>query len=191
MTFYIPPTYAQAPDIGRSRIHPASYLYFLKATKETWQLKFAKTYQAKILLQLKFATTRLREAKTLLSENQDLIQPTLERYMASLKNFPDKPQEGDPMGLKIKEVLDFHLKVLEQMYPETSNPKAKMALRSVMNRVIQRADMSPSAKLPICTLFAKEASTSALNEVERAVLTARASRCFDRSNQAFEETNLR
>lgn len=169
--------FAKDADIGRSRIHPASPLYFLKATKETLQLKFARTGQDRILLQLKFATTRLREAKTLVSENQDLIPSTLERYMASLNSISEKLVQSQP-DLNIKEKLDLHLKVLEQMYAKTSNPKAKMAIRSVMNRVIQRADVPSSAKLPLCTLFSKEASSSALNEVERMVFSERAKKCF-------------
>lgn len=173
--FIIHPVYAQ--DIGFSRLHPASPFYFLKAVRESLELKFAGTSRVKMLRELEFAGRRLREARTLLSVNQDLIQPTLERYIATLNRLPDKHQEKDELGLKIKEALDFHLKVLEQMYPEASNTKAKMAIRSVMNRIIQRADVVSSAKLPICALFSQEASSSALNQTEKFVLIDRAGNC--------------
>lgn len=167
-----------ASDIGYSRLHPASPLYFLKAVRESLELKFAGTTRVRMLRELEFAERRLREAKTLLSINQDLIQPTLERYIATLNRLPDGHQEKDELGLKIKDALKVHLAVLEQMYPKAANAKAKMAIRSVMNRVIKRADVVSSAKLPVCALFSKEASSSALNEVERMVLTERAQKCF-------------
>ena len=72
----------------------------------------------------------------------------------------------------------MHLTVLEQMYPEAKDAKAKMAIRSAMNRVIQRADVQSAVKLPVCSLFSKEASSSALNEVERMVLAERAKVCL-------------
>ncbi len=171
------PVYAQAPDIGQSRITPASYFYFLKAVKENWQLKFAKSTSAKTLLYLEFATTRLREAKTLLLLRPELVQPTLERYMAELNRLPDKHQDKDEIALKIKEELNIHLAALEQMYPVASSLTAKMAIRSVMNRFIKRADVLSSAKLPVCTLFSQEASSSALNQIEKMVLAARAEDC--------------
>ncbi len=171
-------------DLGQSRITPASPFYFLKVVRENWELRFAKTSQAKMLLQLELATTRLKEAKSLLSENQDLIQPTLERYMSNLNSLPDKHNEKDELGIKIKEALNIHLAALEQMYPLASNLKAKMAIRSVMNRVIQRADVAPVAKLPICTLFFQEASSSALSQTERMMLAERANKCITGSNRA-------
>lgn len=175
--FFSGPVHAQAIDIGQSRITPASPLYFLKAVKEDLQLRLAGTTQTKLLLHLQFATTRLREVKTLLSQNQDLIQATLERYMAELNRLPDKHQDKDEVGIKIKDVVNTHLLVLEQIYPLSSDPKAKMAIRSVLNRIIQRADIAPVAKLPVCTLLAREASSSALNQTEKFVLTERARSC--------------
>ncbi|MDP3758398.1 MAG: hypothetical protein Q8Q86_01655, partial [Candidatus Daviesbacteria bacterium] len=123
-------------------------------------------------------TIRLREVNTLLSLRPDLVHPTLERYMGELNRLPDKHQVNDEVGFKIIEAIDTHLKVLRQIYPETASPKVKMALRSVMNRLIQRADAQSSAKLPVCALFSREASSSALNEVEKGVLTDRANKCF-------------
>lgn len=175
---FLYPAHAQGSDIGYSRLHPASPFYFLKAIRENLEIRFAGTPRTRMLRELEFATRRLREARTLLSESQDLIQPTLERYMASLNSLPDKHQEKDELGLTIQEALNIHLKVLEEIYPQASNTKAKMAIRSVMSRIIQRADVPSFAKLPVCVLFSKEASASALNEVERVVLAERAKMCL-------------
>ncbi|OGE29644.1 hypothetical protein A2867_02185 [Candidatus Daviesbacteria bacterium RIFCSPHIGHO2_01_FULL_40_11] len=172
------PAYAQGPDIGYSRLHPASPFYFLKAIREKLEIRFAGTPRTRMLWELEFAERRLREARTLLFVSQDLIQSTLERYVAELNRLPDKHQEKDELGLKIKGALKVHLTVLEQMYPEAKDAKAKMAIRSAMNRVIQRADVQSAVKLPVCSLFSKEASSSALNEVERMVLAERAKVCL-------------
>src|SRR3989344_18645 len=179
------PAYAQASGIGQARITPASPLYFLKAVRENWQWRFAFTKQAKMSLQLSFADARLKEANTLLSQNQDLIQPTLERHMFNLNSLPDELSEEDELGLKIKEAVNIHLAVLEKMYPLTSNLKARMAIRSVMNRIIQRAYVIPAAKLPVCTLVSREASlpagrqgSSAFSDTEKFVLANRAEKCF-------------
>ncbi len=60
-------------DIGFSKITPDSPIYFLKALRENFELKLALTPHVKLVRQLEFATRRLREAKTLVWQNQDLI----------------------------------------------------------------------------------------------------------------------
>lgn len=177
------PVNAQVPDIGYSRITPASPVYFLKGVRESLELRFAGTPRVKMIRKLEFATRRLREAKTLILQDAQLIQPTLERYMAELNSLPREHQENSELGLMIKEVLTAHLPVLEQMYSQTSNSKAKIAIRSVMNRIIQRADVSSSAREPVCKLFSKEASSIALNEVEKMVLAERARKCEEFSGK--------
>ena len=155
-------------DIGYSKIHPASPLYFLKTIRENLELKFAGSVRVKMLRQMEFATRRLREAKTLISVNQDLIPPTLERYSSSLNSLPKEILEKD---------VSNHLEVLQQMH-KSSSSLSKMAIRSAMNKIINRADVPAAAKLTVCKFFLKEASSSALNQTEQVVLKDRAQSCL-------------
>lgn len=185
-TFYITPTFAQEQatqsaqvvDIGYSMIHPASPLYFLKTIREALELKFATTGHVKLLRQLEFAQRRLREVRTLITINEDLIPPTIERYIFYLNGLNDTHKDAEELRL-MQSNLAYNLKALQLIYGQTVTPRAKMFIRSAMNRVIQRADVQNFAKLPICNLFAKESSSSALNQTEQTILTQRAQGCLD------------
>lgn len=168
---------AQQDLVGYSKIHPASPFYFLKTVRENLELKFALTPRVKLLRQLEFATRRLREARTLIVMNQDLIPPTLERYISHLNTLPDREQKYEEVSIRVKESLVIHLEVLQQIYLRASSLRAKMAIRSAMNKIIKRADLPIFAKLPVCIFFAKEASSSALNQTEQVVLQERARNC--------------
>ncbi len=155
-------------NIGQSRISPASPLYFLKTIRENIELKFAATPRVGQIRQLEFATRRLREVKSLIPiTRQDLIEPTLERYWYHL-------QAVDNAG----EVLGIHIETLESIYSQVSNKRARMAIRATVNRIVQRADLLGSAKVPACNFLTKEASSSGLNEVEREILSGRGSNCY-------------
>lgn len=167
-------------DIGYSKIHPASPLYFLKGVREKLELHFAQTYRVKEFRQLEFATRRLREVRALIPISQDLIPSTMERYIAHLSKLTDKHQENDKFVPILQHNLSIHLRVLENIYNQTTNSRAKMFIRSAMNRVMQRADVPRSAKLSICNFFTKEASSSALNQTEQFVLQNRAQDCRSR-----------
>lgn len=170
---------ANENNIGFSKIHPAHPLYFLKTIRENFEMSLAQTPRVKWIRQLEFATRRLRETKSLiLAKSEDLIAPTLERYSSHMSNVPDKDIQDQELAVKISDSLGIHLKTLEQIYADVSNIKAKMTIRGVLNKLISRADISSNAKVPICNLFAKEASSSALNEVERIVLLERAQNCI-------------
>lgn len=175
----VTPVYALDNDIGYSKIHPASPLYFLKGVREVLELKFAGTTRIKMLRQLEFATRRLREARTLIRDhNEELVPATLERYIAQFNELTDQHAQNDEVGIRIKESLAVHLNVLEQIYSQTSSLKSKMFIRSSLNRLIQRADVANPSKVPICQLFANEASSSALNQTEQTVLSERVEKCF-------------
>lgn len=177
----ITPVLAFENNIGYSKIHPAAPFYFLKAIRENLELKFAQTTRVKYLRQLEFAIRRLRESKTLINVKQeDLIPPTLERYAAYLNSLPDKHQKNDEFVPIIKNNLAVHLHTLQQLYDDSNSPRAKMFIRSTMNRIIQRADVSDEAKGVVCDFFNKEASSSALNQTEQVVLKQRALRCFEK-----------
>lgn len=171
---------AQVNDIGYSRIHPASPLYFLKTIRENLEMKLAQTTRVRNLRQLEFATRRLREVKTLIPINQDLIPPTLERYMAHLNSLSENHLKSEQQFADdLKNNLSIHLAVLRQIYDAGANIRSKMFIRSVMNRVIKRADVPNFAKLPVCNFFLREASSSALNQTEQLVLKDRAQSCFN------------
>lgn len=176
--FFAGVVYAQEDNIGTSLIHPASPFYFLKTIRESLELKFALTPRVNLLRRLEFATRRLREAKTLVSLNEDFIPPTLERYNSTLASLSDKNLGDEEVSTRIKESLAVHLNVLQKMLNQVSSKRAKMSIRSALNRIIQRADTPNFAKLPVCNLFSKEASGSALNDTEKFVLSKRAQDCF-------------
>lgn len=165
-------------DIGSSRIYPASPFYFLKTIRENIELKFAATPRVKLIRQLEFATRRLREVKSLVgNKSEDLIVPTMERYWYHVQSLPDKDLKDKELVARIKESLSIHLQVLQTVYSQLSNPRAKMAIRATINRLVGRADLPHSARLQACIFLTKEASSSALNETEKAVFLERALKC--------------
>ncbi len=174
--FSIPVFAADQDPVGYSRIHPASPLYFLKTIRENLELKFAATGHVKLLRQLEFAQRRLREVRTLIAINEDLIPPTIERYNFYINSLNDTHKDTEELRL-MQSNLANNLKTLQLIYGQAVTPRAKMFIRSAMNRVIQRADVPNFAKVPICNLFTKESSSSALNQTERLVLVERAEKC--------------
>lgn len=179
LPFTLYPVSAQQYDIGYSRISPASSFYSLKVVREYIELKLALTSRVKMLREMEFAIRRLREVSTLVKINQDLIQPTLESYYASLKTLPESNLDNTEIAAMIRNNLVIHLQVLRHIYDLVSNLKAKMAIRTAMNRIIQRQDVPSFAKMPVCNFFIKEASSSALNQTEQVVLLERANKCFN------------
>lgn len=167
-------------DIGQSQIHPAHPLYFLKAVREVLEMHFAQTSNVELIRRLEFAQRRLREVKRLIpTDRQDLIEPTLDRYWVLVSSLP-LPKNLEIVGFAkdISDTLVIHIKTLEKIYPQISHPRAKMAIRSVLNRLTDRPDIPSYAKAPICDFFAKEASSSALNQTEQVILTERGQKCL-------------
>lgn len=165
-------------DIGVSKITPASPFYFLKTIRENLEMKLALTPHVKLIRQLEFATRRLRETKSLVGKSEDLIQPTLERYWSYINSLPDKDLKDEEVVLRIKESLTVHLEVLQNIYNKLTNPKAKLAVRSIINRITKRSDLPIFAKIPACHFLQKQATSSAIVESERAILLERAQNCF-------------
>ncbi len=173
--------YAFENDIGQSQIHPVHPFYFLKTVKEGLEMSLALTPRVKSIRNLEFATRRLREAKTLVPmQRQDLIEPTLERYWYYISQLHDEDLKDQEVAVSIKQSLVIHLKTLEKIYSQVSNPRAKMSIRSTLNRLMGRGDIPDDARLPVCNLFIFEASTAAnLNETERIILTERSQKCLE------------
>ncbi|MBI2019457.1 hypothetical protein HYS95_02170 [Candidatus Daviesbacteria bacterium] len=194
-TFYFTPAFAQTSVIGQSRINPSSPFYFLKAVRETVELKFADTSQERGVLQLEFAGRRMREVNSLVSTNrQDLIEPALIRYFGHLEkvkglvNLKDKA-----IAKQIIDEVSMHMSVMENIYPQVSNPRARMSIKSTVFRLTRWdqelaerlillnspfVDQVRISKLSGCNFLSREASSSALNAVEKGVLSDRANECF-------------
>lgn len=192
----IPPVYAQTDMIGRSQITPASPLYFLKAVREIIELKVAGTARVKSLRELEFATRRIREANSLVeTAHEDLIEPTLSRYTVQLRKLNSLASLSDEIvAAQTVESVVLHMSVLQEIYPKVIEPRAKMSIRtaifklseweqdliSKLSRIFKShlVEKVLPAKLSGCNFLVKEASSSALNEVEKTVLIKRGVDCY-------------
>lgn len=171
--------YAAQDLIGKSQLHPAHPLYFLKPVREALEMHFAQTPRVKMIRSLEFATRRLREVKSLIDvKREDLIEPNMGKYWYHLQKLPDKDLEDGELVAFIKETTPVHLEVLENVYNVVENKRAKMAIRAALNRLSQRSDLEVKTKKSICDFLAKESTSSALNQTERVVLSERAESCF-------------
>lgn len=168
-------------DIGVSKITPASFLYFLKTVRENLEMKLALTPHVKKIRQLEFATRRLRETKGLVGTQEELIQPTLERYWSHISRLSDKELQDSEIAIRVKETLTVHLEVLQQIYGKITNKSAKMSTRAMINRIVQRTDVPLYARFPACKFLQKEATSSALTEAEKEILLHRADNCFEKN----------
>lgn len=188
--------FAQQVDIGPSQINAASPLYFLKSIQEILLLKFAKTPQDRGFNRLKFLTRRVAEVKSLIgTPREELIEPTLEKYwfqfqeLRSITNLKDW-ETAKMVGYGVIAQMDN----LQRVFPQASNQRAKRSLRLAINKISEwegsfmgqvilfgqpafTQDIT-SSRFSACSFLSKEASSSALNEVERGVLTERADKCF-------------
>ena len=191
----IRPVYAQ-DTIGQSRIHPASALYFLKSVREILELKFAGTTQVKAYRQLEFATRRIREVKSLISvSRQDLIQPTLEKYWYHIQELGNTLNTNDEIFVaEVARTTALHMNILQTAYEQMTNPEARRSVRTTINRLSQWdqkmvdqfsllkkvaiTEEFTTSKMSGCNFLSREASSSALNEVERIVYSERAQKCL-------------
>lgn len=171
------PTFA-ADSIGKSRISPASPLYFLKSVREILELKFADNLDIKSKFRLEFATRRIREVRSLVgTPGEDLIEPALTRYashlqeLASIANFRDKDLKAE-----VAEVTTEHMKILQEIYGTVSEQRAKRSIRVAIYKLSER-DNILTDKVSACNFLSKEASNSAIVETERWVLSQRAQKC--------------
>lgn len=188
--------YAQVDSIGQSQINPASPLYFLKSVREILELKFAGTTHVTTYRQLEFATRRIREVKSLsYTSHQDLIEPTLARYLSHLQELDNIANIKDQiLAAQITEAVTEHMNVLQNVYNQVSSTVARRSIRATVYRLSEwnsklASKLSLLNKYPLakqlvesnflgCNLLAKEASSSALNEVEKAVFKERAKECL-------------
>lgn len=185
-----------ADEVGQAKIYPAHPLYFLKSVREILELKFAPTSEIKAVRYLEFSQRRIREVKALVETRHfEMIAPTLEHYLFNLQKvlgLTDLKNEA-----KAKQAADTvytHLQNLENIYSKIDHEAARRAIRSTIFRMFEwnnlfKEKLSPMLRDDlaknlskfqgkICNFLIKEASSSALNEVEVAVLKERANACL-------------
>lgn len=191
------PIYTHAQDatqVGFSQISPASPLYFLKAVRENFEWRLAKKKGEQVSRQLEFAQRRLREINSLLGgKDESFIAPTANRYQAQMDKASSISGDSDDLQLVLTDYLSRHLLVLEDQYSRTSDRLGQVFLRATIEKdqelsqkLIDKAGGDYKDRLTItlsqsqyltCQFFIKEASLSALNEVEREDLSQRAQNC--------------
>ena len=193
LTLYPLPVYAQ--DIGQAKIHPASPVYFLKSFKEILELKVSKPDQ-KGLKYFEFAQRRIREVNALtLANRADLIPPALEKYSLYMeKVLGHLDFKNANLARRVLEYVKGHIISLDRVFGQTQNQRAKIAIRAAIFRLFEWHQSLPErlsvetklSILPqiqederlICDFLSKEASSSALNDTEKAVLIERVQKCF-------------
>lgn len=185
-----------ADDLGQSQITPASPLYFLKSIREILELKFAGTTNIKALRRLEFATRRIREVNSLVgTSREDLIEPTLARYLSELEELRGVANIKDEgMAADVSRTVIMQMDALQGAYDPVSDSKGKRSIRATINglskwqqQLIDRLNLVKQtamaqrvtySKLSGCNFLSKEASSAALNEVERVVFAERAEKCL-------------
>lgn len=188
-----------ADEIGQSKIYPTHPLYFLKSVREILELKFAPTSGIKAVRYLEFSQRRIREVKALVETRHfEMIAPTLEHYLFNLQkvlglmDLKNKANAG-----QLLEIISTHERVLDNLYSQIESEPGKRAVRTTLfklsewNRQFQER-LDPKfqemffgslrqSQSKICNFLQKEASSSALNEVEKAVLSERVQKCYQSS----------
>lgn len=183
-------------EIGFAQINPGSnILYSLKMLKESLEMKTAGTSNIKSARYLEFSTRRIREVRSLHRDNREnLIESTLERYWVHMQNLLGNFDiKNERVTLETTEQVYKHLYILNLIYPELSDKRAKMSVRLTIYRiskwqadvVLRLNQISQSVierrviehqKLA-CDFQIKEASSEGLNRIEKEVLSGRAVEC--------------
>ena len=192
----IPTVFAFENDIGYSKIHPASPLYFLKAIRENIEMALAQTQHVKTLREIEFATRRLREVNSLTATNhQDLIVSNLERFMANLNQLIGQAMLTDEnTAISLTVASKAQMSFLQDIYEQISLPQAKRAVRSTINRLWQWQEKLAEklnlvsqpklagevleSKMSACQFLLKESSSSSISQTEKIVLEGRAKKCL-------------
>lgn len=173
-----------AVDLGYSLIAPNSPLYFLKAIREKIEMALIDKRESRAIQEIEFAQRRLREVNALVrNKNQDLIPQTLEKYKAHLQDAVGLASYDEDLAVKVGDAVSRHLDVLERVYDQVGNPRAKAAIRAAIERaeehnrlLLEKLDITHQQQLIravalrqalVCRFFEREASSSALNDTER------------------------
>lgn len=183
-----------AVDLGESLIHPATPLYFLKAIREKVEMFLGGSEEAKAMRQVEFAQRRLREVTSLVkAKRQDLIPATIEEYKAHLQIAESLAGSNEELLVSIGEATARHLEVLQRVYDNVGNPTAKAAIRGAIERageqntrLLEKLSTESQQKLIrktaqreafACKFLMREATSSGLNDTEKASLRERVNTC--------------
>ncbi len=184
------------PVIGSSQIAPASPFYFLKMVKEEVEWKLAQTDQVKLMRQMEFAIRRLREVKTLISEDrEDLIEPNLIKYQDHLKKLGRYANGNKELELFVSDRVATQMNLLINLYPQLENNRAKLAVRATIENW-ERQNREELVKQEVgyqekfwqkialteklsCDFLQKEATNSSLVPSERYLINLKTEDCLE------------
>lgn len=185
-------TVARQVYLGKSLIHPAHPLYFLKKVRELLEIKFAPSQEIQAIRYLEFAQRRVREVRSLVkARRSDLVAPTLEHYIFNLHKALDLTDlKNEAKVRQLTEIVSIHARVLDHLYSQIESEAGKRSIRTTMFKLAEwnqkfQERLTPASleftsnesQSLICDFLTKEAQNSSLNEVERAVLLERAQKC--------------
>ena len=195
---------AGAVELGSSLIYPGSPLYFLKAIREKIELLTSSSAEAKMQRELEFAQRRLREVNAMVkSKKQDLIDETLERYKDHLAKASEIALNNDELNFKIGEASSRHLDVLQRVYDQVGNPRAKQAILAAIERIqeqnktlLQKLNLESQQKLIrtsalrqalACKLLIREATSSGLTDTEKVALQEEVKKCRQNARENLKD----
>lgn len=193
-----------AIEVGESLISPVSPLYFLKAIREKIESFFGGSDEAKVIREIEFAHRRLRETRALVkNKNQDLIEPTLEKYQFHIRKAGELASKSEELQIKVGDAVARHLDVLQRVYDQVGNPRAKMAIRTAIERaeehnqvLLEQLSLINQQKLirmialrqaQGCRFLQRETSSSALNDTEREYLKQKVGQCMDQVTGSLKD----
>ena len=158
-------------------------MYFLKSVKEILELKFAPTSEIKAIRYLEFSQRRIREVKSLVKARRfEMIASTLEHYLFNLQKVMGLMDFKDEAKIRqLSETVSIHVQVLDHLYSQIESQPGQRAVRTTMFKITELDNLSKNlskSQGKICDFLIKEASSSALNEVEIVVLKERAMLCL-------------
>lgn len=185
---------AGAIDTGQSLIHPGSPLYFIKALREKLELILASSAEAKTQREIEFAQRRLREIQSLVkNKQQDLIPPTAERYKDHLQKAGERALNDEDLNVKLGEAISRHLDVLQRVYDQVGNPRAKQAILASIERAVEqnrvllkKIGVESQQKLIratalrealACKFLERESTASGFTDTERVALGEEVKKC--------------
>ena len=193
-----------AVEMGESLISPNSPLYFLKTIREGIEIAMSSSAEAKVNRQLEFAQRRLREIKSLVKgKNQDLIPPTIERYNLFIEKAFEAGRADSELQIKVGEALARHLDVLQRVYDQVGNPRAKQAVRAALikssqhNReLVEKLEVVPQQRLIkkiasrqafACKFLIRESTSSGLNDTEKEQVREKVAECRQESGTYLKD----
>ena len=192
-------------EIGKSLIHPATPFYFLKTIRENVESLLNNSQEAKVIREVEFSYRRLREIRSLIDKNRhDLVPSALENYQKHIENAKNEAASSEELQLKIGEALARQIDVLQRVYDQVQNPKAKEAIFSTLQRsqdhtheLLQKLTSNYKKQLIqfsaprlafSCKFLTREASSSALSPEQKKNIRGEIELCQKNANDLLRNT---